>query len=150
MPKTIAIEELRGFLDGIVNATVKPNATDAMQATLGEVKAELAQGFQSSKAPDGSTWPALKRPRPKGHNQDNKPLIDTGKLQESVLYQGADHVEGVSNLGLVIGTYVEYAGVHQNGSARIPQRKFMGFSEKVLDTSTELTADSVINQIDKL
>lgn len=152
MPKTLSVRDLRGFLDDIVNVTVRPKSADAMQATLGEVKADLAQGFSSSKSPEGVAWAPLKHPRPKGHNQDNKPLIDTGKLQSSVLYQGADHIEGVSGQGLVIGTEVEYAGVHQYGSTKknIPQRKFMGFSEKILDTSTELTADSVINQIDKL
>lgn len=152
MPKTISVEELRDFLDGVVGVTLQPIAEEAKQATLGKVKAELAQGFLSSKAPNGSTWAPLKDPRPKGHNQENKPLIDTGKLQDSVLHTGAEHIEGTSGQGVVIGTEVEYAGVHQEGSQEknIPARPFMGFSEKVLDISAELTADSVANQIDKL
>lgn len=152
MSKTIGIEDLGDFLNGIVDVTLQPKTEEAMQATLAEVKAELAQGFQSSKAPDGTHWAPLKHPRPKGHNQDNRPLIDTGKLQDSVLYTGEDHIEEVVGQGMLLGTTVDYSAVHQEGSTKknIPARPFMGFSEKTIDTAAELTADSVANQIDKL
>ncbi|MCA9013865.1 MAG: phage virion morphogenesis protein [Planctomycetaceae bacterium] len=150
MPKTIDIEDLGDFLDGIVEVARQPSAEEAMQATLGELKADLAQGFQSSTAPDGTPWAPLKHPRPKGHNQDNKPLIDTGRLQESVLYNGDEHHEEISNGGLVMISEVEYGRFHQEGTRKFPARPFMGFSEKVLDTAADLTADSVANQIDNL
>lgn len=150
MPETIDIEKLGDFLDGIVAVTLQPKAEEAMQATLGVVKAELAQGFQSSIAPDGTPWARLKNPRPPGHNQDNKPLIDTGAMQESVLYTGANHIEDVSGQGLVLATADEQARFHQRGTAKIPARPVMGFSEKALDTAADLTADSIANEIDHL
>lgn len=113
-------------------------------------KEQLRIGFESGTAPDGSKWPALKHPRPPGHNQENKPLIDTGKLMNSVTGDHEEHVEGVTNEALTLGTYVEYAGVHQEGSGNIPQRKFLGFSKKVQDEATEKVADDVTNQIDKI
>lgn len=150
MPKTLTASKLGNFLNGIVDTVDRPNVPDAMQASLATVKADLTVGFLAGHAPDGSKWLPLKYPRPKGHNQENKPLIDTGKLMNSVAYQGADHIEGVTGEGLTVGTNVEYGTIHQDGTNKIPKREFMGFSDKVLDTSAELTADSVINQIDNL
>ena len=123
-----------------------------MQAALGVTKADLVAGFQTSTAPDGSRWAPLKNPRPPGHNPDTKPLIDTGALQDSVGYQGSEHIEGVSGEGFTLGSSVYYAGVHQEGSKKknIPARPFMGFSEEVLDTPADLAADSIVNQINKL
>lgn len=144
--------QLQEFLNGIVNEVDRPDVPDAMQTALSTTKADLVEGFQTSTAPDGSTWPPLKYPRPPGHNPDPRPLIDTGALQDSVGYQGQDHIEGVSGEGFTLGTTVEYAGVHQEGSKKknIPARPFMGFSEEVLDTVADLTADSLVNNIDKL
>lgn len=152
MPETIDSTELGTFLSGIFDTVNTPNVPDAMQAALSATKTDLVEGFQTSTAPDGSTWPPLKNPRPPGHNPDPKPLIDFGKLQDSVGYQGADHIEGVTGEGFTLGTTVEYAGVHQEGSRKknIPARPFMGFSEEVLDTTAELTADSIVNQISKI
>lgn len=123
-----------------------------MQAALGVTKSDLVAGFQTSTAPDGSTWAPLKHPRPPGHNPNTKPLIDTGGLQDSVGYQGADHIEEVSGEGFSLGTGVYYAGVHQAGSQKknIPARKFMGFSIEVLDITADLAADSIVNQINNL
>ncbi|QDT94362.1 phage virion morphogenesis protein [Gimesia algae] len=152
MPETIDSTDLNGFLQGIADTVSKPDVPDAMQAALSATKTDLVEGFQTSTAPDGSAWAPLKRPRPPGHNPDPKPLIDFGKLQDSVGYQGADHIEGVTGEGFTLGATVEYAGVHQDGSKKknIPARPFMGFSEEVLDTAAELTADSIVNQISKL
>ncbi len=121
-----------------------------MQKVLDLTKTELNAGFESGTAPDGSKWPALKHPRPPHRNQNNKPLIDTKKLQESVVGNSQDHLEAVSGEGLILGTYVEYAGFHQNGTSKIPQREFMGFSEEIQDQSAELVADSLIDNIDKI
>lgn len=62
----------------------------------------------------------------------------------------AGHLETVSDEGLTLGTYVEYASTHQEGSGLIPQRQFLGFNEKVTHSATTKVADSVIQQIDKL
>lgn len=123
-----------------------------MTEVLEETKHELAQGFNSGVSPDGTQWAALKKPRPKGHNQNNKPLLDSFNLFRSVVDSHSEHVEGATDQGLTLGTYVEYAGVHQAGSQKknIPARPFMGFSEKILDSATKQSADSVIQQIDNL
>jgi len=117
-----------------------------------ETKEQLAAGFNSGVSPDGVPWPALKNPRLPGRNQNNKPLLDSFKLFRSVVDEHAEHIEGISGQGATLGTYVEYAGVHQAGSKDgvIPQRKFLGFSKEIKDYATEEVADSLIRQIDNL
>jgi len=121
-----------------------------MDDIVEETKEQLHDGFQRGISPTGAGWPALKRPRRPPRNQNNKPLLDTYRLQKSVTEKTEDHLEATSDQGLTLGTYVEYAGIHQKGSGRIPQRQFMGFSEKIKDMATTNVADSVIQQIDKI
>lgn len=121
-----------------------------MQKIVEQTKEQVHSGFQQGTSPTGERWTALKYPRPPHRNQNNKPLLDSYKLQESVTGKTADHLEAVSNEELTLGTYVEYAGIHQEGSGRIPQRKFLGFNEKTKDMATTKVADSVIQQIDRL
>lgn len=148
MPKEIRIEELSEFLNDTTKVTKHPESKGVMTGILELTKEQVRIGFESGRAPDGSKWPALKHPRPPGHNQNNKPLIDTETLMNSVTVDHEEHVEGVTDEALTLGTYVEYAGVHQEGSGNIPQRKFLGFNNKVMDHATEAVADDVINQID--
>ena len=150
MPKEIRIEELPEFLNQTVKVTKHPESKGVMTEIVELTKEQVRIGFESGTAPDGSKWLPLKNPRPPGHDQDNKPLIDTGKLIDSVTVDHEEHVEGVSNEGLTLGSYVEYAGIHQKGAGIIPQRKFLGFNKKVKDTATKKVADDVIEQIDNI
>ncbi len=152
MPKEIRIEDLPEFLNDTVKVTKHPQSEHVMREIVELTKEQLRIGFESGVSPDGARWPALKYPRPPGHNQNNKPLIDTETLMDSVTVDHEEHVEGVTSEALTLGTYVEYAGVHQEGSedGNIPQRKFLGFNKKVKDHATEEVADDVIKQIDNL
>ena len=68
--------------------------------------------FENSEAPDGSIWEDLKV-------RDGKPLMDTGRLYQSV-------VAHVANDSLQVGTNVSYAPYHQFGTEHIPARPFLG------------------------
>ena len=151
MPREIKIEELRGFLEQTAQITTTPECKGVMNDILDLTKEQLSLGFQSGTSPGGAKWPALKRPRPPHRNQNNKPLLDTYKLQQSVTEAGAeDHLESVTDQGAILGTYVEYAGTHQSGYGAIPARPFLGFSEIVQELATDDIASSVIKQINNL
>lgn len=150
MSKQIKIEELGDFLAGATQVTKKPKAKRVMERILEETKEQLYVGFQRSASPTGANWPALKHPRPPHRNQNNKPLLDTYKLQKSVTGKTENSLASANNEALILGTDVEYAMIHQEGLGNIPQRQFLGFSEKVKDNATTYVADSVIQQIDKL
>ncbi len=150
MPKQIKIEDLGDFLAGAAQVTKKPKAKRVMEKLLEETKEQLYVGFQRGVSPTGANWPALKHPRPPHRNQNNKPLLDSYKLQKSVTGKTEDSLASANNEALVLGTDVEYAVIHQEGSGNIPQRQFLGFSEKIKDKATTNVADSIIQQIDKL
>lgn len=97
--------------------------------------ASTKRRFTESRAPDGSTWRPLspytirRRRRGRGRRRSAKPLLDTGRLRNSITYRVAGEV-------LYVGTNVEYAGIHQfgaRGAGRhhrvvIPARPFLGIS----------------------
>lgn len=152
MPKEIGIDELGDFLEQTAGITAYPQSEKVMQEIVELTKEQLYTGFQNGTAPDGSSWPALKHPRPPRRNQNNKPLLDSYRLLKSVTNNTSDHVEGVSDEAMTLGTYVEYGPPHQDGTKDgiLPARPFMGFSERTKDQATEDVADDVIRQIDKL
>ena len=76
--------------------------------------------FENSEAPDG-----LKV-------RDGKPLMDTGRLYQSV-------VAHVANDSLQVGTNVSYAPYHQFGTEHIPARPFLGVSDDLLASLQEIT-----------
>nr|DAX15476.1 MAG TPA: virion morphogenesis protein [Caudoviricetes sp.]DAY37175.1 MAG TPA: virion morphogenesis protein [Caudoviricetes sp.] len=81
--------------------------------------------FENSEAPDGSIWEDLKV-------RDGKPLMDTGRLYQSV-------VAHVANDSLQVGTNVSYAPYHQFGTQHIPARPFLGVSDDLLASLQEIT-----------
>jgi phage gpG-like protein len=80
--------------------------------------------FASSTAPDGSAWAELK-------SRVGTVLVDTSRLRNSIFGRG-------QRAGLQFGTNVPYAGHHQLGTERIPQRAFLPVESSgsafVLDT----------------
>lgn len=113
---------------------------------------DLGEGFLSSESPDGSAWAVLKNPRPPGHNQGDRPLIDTGALMQSVVSNGAGHIEIVTQDSTTFGTSVEYAGVHQYGrkDGTIPARPFIGIPDRTLDTAMLMLGEHIITVIDAI
>lgn len=81
--------------------------------------------FQNSVDPDGNQWKALK-------NRKGKPLLDTGKLRNSIHKINKFNLAGV-------GTNLDYARVHNEGAKIkykngkkemiIPKRQYMGFTD---------------------
>ena len=152
MPKTISVDELGGFLEGVTGKLKNPEAAEVLGDWNDVLAGDLAAGFLSSQSPDGHTWAALKHPRPKGHNQGTRPLIDTGALMQSVISAGPDHIEETSQESTILGTSVEYAGIQQYGSQKknIPVRPFIGIPDETLDVAAEMLAKHVITIIDAI
>lgn len=92
-------------------------------------EARVLMRFEHGEAPDGTTWQALKQPRPRG---GDKPLQDTGVLMGSITAQ-------VHGNTLQVGTATDYAHYHQFGTQHIPARPFLGVSDDLLASIKELT-----------
>lgn len=150
MPDTIPVEQLPQFLDQLGNLLEHPQLANPIHNWLTHLAGDLGQAFLSSRSPDGTPWPPLKRKRPKGHNPGHRPLIDFGKLLASVVSDGTGHVETVTDDSAEFGTSVDYAGYQNFGTSHIPAREFMAASDDMQDLAAELVASDLILQIQGL
>ena len=71
-------------------------------------------------------------------------LIETNRMRSSLLFDGPDHIEDVEDRFLTWGTSDPKAHIHQEGTARIPQRAFVGVSEETADAIADKIADHVV------
>jgi len=128
---------------------------------LSAVLAPLAQdlrtlidnSFQQSRSPGGDDWRPLsprtiaRRRHGSGSGPRAKPLIDTGRLRNSLQVVAQPR-------SIQFGTSVEYAGPQQFGTKTIPARPFLpvtgsgefmnaGPAEAWLDEAAEMIADYI-------
>ncbi len=112
---------------GVAEATARLEAMAARLRDLSPVMAVAAadtmtlidDSFAGSRSPDGSTW-APNAPRTIERKGSAVPMIDTGRLRQSIFARG-------SRTGLQFGTNVEYAAPNQvgAGNGRPPKRAFL-------------------------
>lgn len=105
------------------------------------------QHWAGRHSPGGSSWPPLAASTiaRKGHDQ---PLVLTSALVNAMTNRNAPgHVGEVMSRGLTYGTDIEYAGFHQDGTSRIPQREFAGMSDETVDKLASKIADALVEKL---
>lgn len=138
----INLDQLVPYLNGEAERLLHLDFSKPLKQCAFLLSAALKEGFVQSRAPDGSSWAPLKRPRRKGtknkgkgsrrrSSTTNQPLWDTGRLVAS-MGAGSDHREQVTRDVLVFGTNVSYGVFHQFGTRTIPARPFLGFSDDTI------------------
>lgn len=121
--------------------------TDPLTEFLPNVQASHESNFDGRHSPDGDPWPALAASTiaRKGHDI---PLVEFMRLKPSILeLSHPDHVGGVSHRGFLFGTSVEYAGFHQFGTGKIPQREFVGMPSALVDELVDVVADHEVESL---
>lgn len=104
------------------------------------------QGF------DGSGWQEVKRrqpgtleykyPKNKGLSRRTTPiLVRTGKLRRAV----SDSIRNATFESVKLVTAIPYASYHNEGTDKIPKRKFMGDSQKLRRKQIELIKKNIDN-----
>jgi len=101
----------------IERLSFRPPLEDSKLLIIGAVR----QGFQQGMSPDGIPWAPLKFQRPYA-GTSNKPLLNFGFLQASIVGAGRGHVEKLTDFELIMGTNLESAGLHQFGGTITPRR----------------------------
>lgn len=89
--------------------------------------------FQEEAAPDGK-WLPLKF-------RKGKPLQDTGNLRKSIL---PSNWKSISNTGIMVFANAPYGKYHDEGTNKIPQRKFMWLSDEAKQKMAEYIANKLI------
>lgn len=71
-------------------------------------------------------------------------LVEYNNMRSSLLFEGPDHIEDITDRTLAWGTSDPKAEIHQNGvlSKKIPARPFVGMTEDMVDTVSDLVADA--------
>lgn len=78
------------------------------------------------------------------YNPNNKLLQLTGNLRKSLLSGGSQNLKRYGNNAVMMFTNIEYAGKHNYGKGRIPQREFMWLSDKTQSDILELVLNKVV------
>lgn len=112
----------------------------------------VRDNFTSSATPEGVSWPARKV------IGDGHPLLmDTGALLQASTGGGTGHVTIIERDAVEVGTDGTsgtggnpYAAVHNRGAVNMPQREFMGASEKRLREIDEQIADIGLQALERV
>lgn len=110
-----ALDGLLEALDAWASGEVQHDVAVALAV---EGQRLVRRGFEQSKAPDGSTWAPLKRPRPGG-----RVLVKTGKLSAAAALYTVDRSGFVFER---VDALTRYGRFHQGGAPRanLPARPF--------------------------
>lgn len=128
-----ALGLLRRFIDKI---NPSPQARARLLKQIGTaLVANTKLRFRDSVDPEGKAWAKLKY-------RKGKPLLKTGRLRSSITFSATDSY-------LDVGTNVEYAAMHQYGKGKVPQRAFLGLSQKDEDSILKIVSNVLYKDLKK-
>jgi phage gpG-like protein len=146
------------FSDRLLHVAAQVTSGLNFQSALKKVAFFLAaktkENFDRTESPDGLKWKPLKRLRTHGRNKSlatQQPLRDLGILMGSVTAdaskQGA--IRDITKASLVFGSNIDYGIHHQYGAPRanIPQRQWLGITDKMAETAADIVAYDVAKQV---
>lgn len=144
------MEGLEGFLAGVVEDFAAFDPVPQLFEESQQLQQLHAGYFQQQAGPAGAWAPlAESTVARKGHDVI---LIDTDALEDSLTVEGAQgahrEVERFDDATyLFFGTEVEYADYHMTGTARMPARPMVGFTEAFIDQAAGRMADSALEAL---
>lgn len=134
----------------VLESTVAQGFTEEnWRGTIEYLESKHLEYFESETSPAGEQWAPLSAVTitAKGHATK---LIESGEMVESVANSGAPSaIRRTNQVSLEFGTSREFAGVHQEGSDKVPQREFVGADEQAMDEIGEIIADAFQMMIDE-
>ena len=118
------VDKILGQLIGVI----EDRKREIMEPVEKIIVEDTRLRFKLGVDPQGRPWAPLKeatlRSRRRKGRQDQPVLSDSRTLRNSI-------ESSSTNDEVIIGTNVEYAKYHQEGTSRMPQRKILGLSESV-------------------
>jgi len=142
-----SFEELEGVFKDIDKAFGAIEYAPVFEEQIGKLLDEHTEHFAQEKDSTGTMWNELAASTiaRKGHDTI---LFETGKLKASLTTRGGggqilDEIHEGMFHGLVFGTDVEYAGIHQFSSGRM-QRPPVGLSDHYIEQLENAIMDFVV------
>lgn len=132
--RTVDLETVRDEPVAMVEKLRDADWSPLLLEIQADLEADHAENIRTATSPDGTPMPELAASTiaRKGHATI---LVETGALADSLSQDNAAFairqiIDDGDTKGLIFGTSRPFAAVHQHGGGRIPQRKFLGFSEE--------------------
>lgn len=113
----------------------------ALDEAAAAVLNRLRTGFLQQVGPDGLPWTRSAAGLERESRGQGQTLFDTGRLFRSLQLSRGEKNERV------IGTNVPYAGFHNAGTSRMPQREFLAFNQEHLELTQEIFLLRVVEGI---
>lgn len=138
------LKQLGGIFLDIDQKLERLDFTEPLTDFVGVLEDQESSAWDSRMSPAGEAWPPLSEYtiRKKGHD---RPLILTGALRAAMTDRHAPgHVGEVQPTLMTFGTDIDYAGFHEYGTQRIPQREFASISEENLNKLVNAITDHVV------
>ncbi len=153
-PYLESIDSVRGLGSIFADIARMFDAADyspTMQYSADLLQETHQQTYDAMTEPDGTPW-APNAPSTVARKGHGIILVEKHRLKPSVLEPShPDHVQEImpDGRGLTWGSSVPYGVVHQEGTLapRVPQRPFMGMTEKTIDQITNAVADKAVDSI---
>ncbi|WP_233491024.1 phage virion morphogenesis protein [Pseudodesulfovibrio indicus] len=122
-------------------AVAKAGQSKAAMEEIGEMLvSSTVERFDTSTAPDGTSWPVSQRAEEEG----GKTLVDTGRMRGSIGYEASPGQ-------IVVGSNLVYSRIHQLGgetgrghAVTLPERPYLGISEEDIKEARAILADHLI------
>lgn len=149
---TIDIKDTYTYIGDVIEDFKAVEFREALDQIGAKFAEKTTQNFLSESSPSGSPWEPLSpfTIAKKGHDTI---LVDSTTMRKSVVLRDAPHhIERIGKNAageeeIVYGTDVAYAVFHQEGTARMPQREFLGLEEKDADDIAEIVADHIVEKL---
>lgn len=113
-------QELRRLIDQVQRISRGEHRRQFAASMGAEIKSLVREGFDSSRAPDGSSWKSLS-------SRAGKPLEKSGRLASSASW----HLE-VQDTSIGVSNPLPYAQMQQHGTGGLPGGKLVPVRAKVL------------------
>jgi len=94
--------------------------------------------YKKQQTPDGKEWQARK-----DGDTSRSLLVKSGRLRKSI------RISKVTDYSVTIGSDVSYGKYHNDGTEKMPQRKFLGNSKILIRRLKRLVAAKIIREMRK-
>lgn len=145
MEETIYLDQLPAWIGAKSRAMSGANLTPLVRVIRLLIVADVRNAFAREADPvTGAAWPrfAASTLRKRRRGKSPKLLRDTGVMAASATVAGSPgNVDEATATGLRFGSAVPRASYHNVGTARIPQRRFIGVGPNLVARINQAVAD---------
>ncbi len=150
MTDVIDQKDFPKYLNSLTEDFKRIDYTKALNAVYEVQRKKVSRNFLTQSDAAGKPWDPL-RPSTVAKKGHSRILVDSARMVLSVTRPAhGDQIKDISGRApafLVYGTSVEWAGFHQDGTSKIPQREFLAIDDETVDKMADVVADAIVEEL---